>query len=131
MIAVVDGDTIDVQTADGEARVRLIGLDTPEINRDDGQDDCYAQEARDALNDLIYGKTVSCAPIPPKTTLTATGDMLRHIYIDGQSAAVVLLETGAAHEYTYDAPYIGQAEHRDAEHAAQADQLGMWGICLG
>ena len=131
VIAVVDGDTIDVQTADGEARVRLIGLDTPEINRDDGQDDCYAQEARDALNDLIYGKTVQLRADPTQDNVDSYGRMLRHIYIDGQSAAVVLLETGAAHEYTYDAAYIGQAEHRDAEHAAQADQLGMWGSCRG
>lgn len=58
VIAVVDGDTINVQTAGGEARVRLIGLDTPEINRDGGQDDCYAQEARDDLNALVYGQTV-------------------------------------------------------------------------
>ncbi len=131
VVAVVDGDTIDVQTAGGEARVRLIGLDTPEINRDGGQDDCYAQEARDELNTMVYGQAVKLRADPTQDDTDRYGRLLRHVYIDGQSAAVVLLEAGAAHEYTYDAPYIGQPEHRDAERAAQADALGMWGSCTG
>ena len=131
VIAVVDGVTIDVQMAGGEARVRLIGLDTPEINRDGGQDDCYAQEARDELNTMVYGKAVELRADPTQDDTDRYGRLLRHVYIDGQSAAVVLLEAGAAHEYTYDAPYIGQTERRDAERAAQADELGMWGSCTG
>nr|WP_249291229.1 thermonuclease family protein [Leucobacter manosquensis] len=117
--------------AGGEARVRLIGLDTPEINRDGGQDDCYAQEARDELNTMVYGKAVELRADPTQDDTDRYGRLLRHVYIDGQSAAVVLLEAGAAHEYTYDAPYIGQTERRDAERAAQADELGMWGSCTG
>ena len=131
VIAVVDGDTIDVQTAGGEARVRLIGLDTPEINREGGADDCYAQEARDELNELIYGRAVELRADPTQDDADRYGRLLRHVYIDGQSAAAALLEAGAAHEYTYDAPYIGQAEHRAAEEAARAAALGLWGSCTG
>lgn len=129
VIAVVDGDTINVQTAGGEARVRLIGLDTPEINRDGGPDDCYAQEARDDLNALVYGQTVELRGDPTQDDTDRYGRLLRHVYIDGQSAALALLEAGAAHEYTYQVPYIGQAQHQAAEAEARAAELGMWGSC--
>ena len=105
VIAVVDGDTIDVQTAGGEAR--------------------------DELNTMVYGQAVELRADPTQDDTDRYGRLLRHVYIDGQSAAVVLLEAGAAHEYTYDAAYIGQAEHRAAERAAQAEALGMWGSCTG
>lgn len=80
---------------------------------------------------MVYGQAVELRADPTQDDTDRYGRLLRHVYIDGQSAAVVLLEAGAAHEYTYDAPYIGQAEHRDAERAAQADALGMWGSCTG
>ena len=80
VIAVVDGDTIDVQTAGGEARVRLIGLDTPEINRDGGQDDCYAQEARDELNAMVYGQAVELRADPTQDDTDRYGRLLRHVY---------------------------------------------------
>lgn len=52
VVAVVDGDTIDVKTSTGESRVRIIGIDTPEIGRDGAAGDCYAIEARNFLDEL-------------------------------------------------------------------------------
>lgn len=49
---VIDGDTF--VTTDGD-RVRLIGLDAPEI----GSNDCYATKSKNYLDRLIGGKTVS------------------------------------------------------------------------
>lgn len=63
-------------------------------------------------------------------TPTATGALLRHVYIDGQSAAVVLLEAGAAHEYTYDAPYIGQPSTA-TQSAQRRPTRWEWGSCTG
>lgn len=129
VVAVVDGDTIDVQTAEGEARVRLIGLDAPEIDRDGGEDDCYAQEARTALDELIYGQEVELRADPSQDDTDRYGRLLRHVYIDGRSAALTLIEAGDAHEYTYEVPYVGQAEHRAAEADAQEAARGLWGSC--
>lgn len=64
VVAVVDGDTIDVATDAGSVRVRLIGIDTPEIGRGGAVDECYAQEARDFLNDLVYGRSVQLQADP-------------------------------------------------------------------
>lgn len=47
---VVDGDTLYVTRPDGvEEKVRLIGIDTPELGHDGEPDECYAQEATELL----------------------------------------------------------------------------------
>lgn len=129
VVAVIDGDTIKVQNSAGQSRVRIIGIDTPEINRDGGKDECYSQSARDELNNLVYGKTVELHADATQSDVDRYGRLLRHIYVEGTNAALTLLETGAAREYTFDAPYVGQAEYRDAEHDAKQDRLGLWGTC--
>ncbi|MEX3515714.1 MULTISPECIES: thermonuclease family protein [unclassified Corynebacterium] len=54
---VIDGDTIDVHTADGDKRVRLLNIDTSELARDGRPADCLAEEARDFLADLLPAGT--------------------------------------------------------------------------
>jgi micrococcal nuclease len=42
---VVDGDTIDLRIGGHDERVRLIGIDTPELHTDSGVPECFAVEA--------------------------------------------------------------------------------------
>lgn len=64
VVAVVDGDTIDVDTGAGAQRVRIIGIDTPEIGRGGKADECYAREAREILDELIYRSDVELIADP-------------------------------------------------------------------
>lgn len=130
VVAVVDGDTIDVALPGGKERVRIIGIDTPEIARDTGQtDDCYAQEARTFLDKLLYGRTVELRTDPSQQDVDKYGRLLRHVDVDGQDAALAALSAGVGVEYTYAAPYAGQGDYRAAEAAARNEQLGLWGAC--
>ena len=43
---VIDGDTVDIEIGGREERVRLIGIDTPELHTDAGPAECMAVEAR-------------------------------------------------------------------------------------
>lgn len=129
VVAVVDGDTIDVRTDDGTERVRLIGLNSPEIGRDGSQNECYAEEARDVLNELLYGHDVQLAADPTQADRDVYGRLLRHVFLDGRSAAVEVIAAGAAYEYTYDADYEHQAEHIAAEDDAAGAARGLWGAC--
>ena len=129
VVAVVDGDTIDVD-ADGErVRVRLIGLDAPEVGRDGAASDCYAEEARDFLNELLYGRDVELLTDPSQDDVDRYGRLLRHVSIDGDSAALLAIAGGAATEYTYAEAYDGQAEHLAAEADARDAGAGLWGQC--
>lgn len=127
--AVIDGDTIDVHTEVGTERVRIIGIDTPEISRAGGEHDCYAEEARDLLNTLAYQQPVTLEADHTQADKDGYDRLLRHVTVDGTNVALYLLETGAAREYTYDKPYQGQADYRATERQAAADNAGLWGNC--
>lgn len=85
VVAVIDGDTIDLTTADGTARVRLIGIDTPEIGRGGETSECYAEEARTFLNELVYGQDVELLSDPTQADVDKCGRILRYVLIDGTS----------------------------------------------
>jgi len=56
---VSDGDTVVAITANQtKLRIRLLGIDAPEIPRGKKPGQPYGQEARDYLDHLIGGKTV-------------------------------------------------------------------------
>lgn len=129
VVAVVDGDTIDVKTSTGESRVRIIGIDTPEIGRDGAAGDCYAIEARNFLDELLYGRTVELQSDSTQADADTYGRLLRHVDVDRQSAAVLAIAAGTGYEYTYDTPYAGQADHLAAEAAARDEHVGLWGAC--
>ncbi|WHE37792.1 thermonuclease family protein [Microbacterium sp. BDGP8] len=127
--AVVDGDTIDVRTASGTERVRIIGIDTPEIGRDGAADECYAQEARNYVNAALYGHTVTIYPDPTQDNVDRYGRLLRHVLVEGRSIAVDALVAGMGYEYTHDAPYGGQEAHKAAQDDAAAAGAGLWSVC--
>jgi micrococcal nuclease len=56
----IDGDTYDLgNCGDESARVRVLGLDAPEIGHSDGEvDDCYGAEATQELERLLAGSRV-------------------------------------------------------------------------
>lgn len=119
--AVVDGDTIDVTTEDGtEFRVRIIGIDTPEIDRDGGLSECYANEARTFVDELLYGQSLALVTDPSQGEVDAYDRALRHVLLDDRSVSELTIEAGYGHEYTYEAPYFNQDANRAAEQAAVA-----------
>lgn len=126
MTAVIDGDTIRI---DDDTRVRIIGIDTPEIGRDGAPDECYAQTAREELNDLIYDREVMLVSDPSQDDTDRYDRQLRHVFIGETNVALTLIESGAGYEYTYDVPYQDQAEYRTAEDDARTHARGLWGAC--
>lgn len=129
VVAVVDGDTIDVATDDGTARVRLIGIDTPEVGRGGEVSECYADEARTFLDQLLYGRQVELISDTTQGDVDKYGRLLRYVYVDEQSVAELAIAAGAGYEYTYDTAYRDQQAHREAEQTAVEASVGLWGVC--
>lgn len=119
---VIDGDTIVV--AD-ENRVRLIGIDAPEMNSDF---DCYAQKAKQRLEELVLNKKVSLEKDISQTD--KYGRLLRHVWIDEMLASLVLVEEGWAQVSTYPPDVKYQADFLDAQSRAREKGLGIWGECV-
>ena len=120
--AVFDGDTIDVTTF---GRVRLLGIDAPEIGRGFDTSAPFAFAARDKLASLVLHRWVR---------LESDGDTTdvyrrRLAYVlteDGVCANTVLVREGLA-RVTARLPLARLAELKAAEAEAQSFRKGMWG----
>lgn len=121
---IVDGDTIKVHLRGTTERVRVIGIDTPEL----GSRECYAQQAASRMQSLIQSKKVRLAADPTQDDRDRYGRLLRHVYLaDGRSVAQVLIGGGFGREYTYDRAYAGRVGYLNAQSAARSARLGIWG----
>ena len=123
VVGVTDGDTIKVSIGGTTERVRVIGIDTPEL----GGDECYAQEAASRMQSLVQSKSVRLVRDPSQDDRDRYGRLLRHVALpDGRQVARILIAGGFGEEYTYDEPYAGRAAYRAAEEAAREAGRGIW-----
>ena len=88
---VIDGDT--VVSASGK-RIRLLGIDSPEINWEQGGAEFFGWEARDYLIEQLLNKNVNLEyDIDKKDDY---GRSLAYIFLDGENFNLKLLEQGYA-----------------------------------
>ena len=123
VVGVTDGDTIKVSLNGRTERVRVIGIDTPEL----AERDCYAQQAASRMQSLVQSKRVRLTADPTQDNRDRYGRLLRHVWLaDGRSVAQLLIGGGYGREYTYRTAYAGQNAYRAAESAAREARLGIW-----
>lgn len=120
-----DGDTL--RLADGR-KLRLIGLDTPELGREGKPDQPLAQQAKQALGELLAGSR-RIGLRYDRERHDRYGRTLAHLYLeDGRSIAATLLEQGLATllivpPNTWNAPCLAR---RQGE--AQTTGRGLWAL---
>lgn len=121
---IIDGDTIVVT---GGERVRLIGIDTPEV----GQDECYAMEATNFLASLL----------PPETGVRLVADVgetdqygrtLAYLYRTGDGLFVnaEMVAEGYAGLLTTPPNVAHVDEFQALAEEAREAGLGLWSACL-
>ena len=121
---VVDGDTIKVRLNGVTETVRLIGIDTPELN----PAQCYGQKAASAMQSMVQGKQVMIAPDPdPGGPRPVRATAAARLPDRRPSAALSLITGRIRKEYTFDKPYSGQANYGAAQSTAQSAGRGLWG----
>lgn len=118
-----DGDTVRLE--DGR-RVRLVGIDTPEIGRDGRPSDAHAETARQRLVELL-GTRRSAHLHPGVDARDRHGRTLAHLVLeDGRNAQRVLLEDGLAVVLAVP-PNVRLLEcYLAAESQARARGIGVW-----
>jgi micrococcal nuclease len=124
---VVDGDTLSVKTDNGDTKVRLIGVDTPELLDPRSPVECFAQEASDFTKNALTGQLVYLEDDPSQDSVDRYGRRLAYVWtLDGRLINLDLIAGGYANEYTYSTPYRYQRRFQDAEASAAERERGLW-----
>jgi endonuclease YncB( thermonuclease family) len=119
-----DGDTI--RLADGR-KVRLIGINAPELARDDTPEQAFALEARDALKAAISSHNNRVGLIYGTDQHDRYKRTLAHLFTpDGINLQAQLLLQGMAAAITHP-PNIAYSEcYARQEKSARCQGLGIW-----
>jgi micrococcal nuclease len=113
VVSVHDGDTITVLDAGRQTKVRLEGIDAPELRQP------FGSKARDALAALTKGKTVGMIGGKPDRY----GRTVARVEVDGQDVGHRLVSDGLAWHYTR---YSRDAALAAAERVARETRRGLW-----
>jgi micrococcal nuclease len=126
VVRVIDGDTIDVAVGGRTERVRMLGIDTPEVG------DCYAKQATSHLNHVVRGKLVRLEGDRSQDNRDRYGRLLRYVRMPSDTNLnKYMIGEGYAREYTYRTPYRYQASFKADERKARDAHRGLWrtGAC--
>lgn len=128
VVKVVDGDTVDLLMNGRVKRVRLIGINTPELVDPRREVECFGLEASNKAKAVLQGKLVRIESDKTQADKDKYDRLLRYVFLeDGTNFNELMIKEGYAYEYTYDLPYKYQAEFRIAEQTAKASRAGLWG----
>lgn len=132
IVDVIDGDTIGVESLTGRdlGRVRLLGIDSPELARGTDPAECYAEAATDELASMLpTGRLVRLRPDPQQRDRDVYGRLLRYAEYDGVDVSTALLRVGAARLYKTDPPLVIQGQLEAAAAEAETTHRGLWRRC--
>ncbi len=127
VVKIIDGDTIDVDLNGKTARIRLIGVNSPESVDPRKPVECFGIEASNEAKKLLLGQFVKLESDDSQDNIDRYGRLLRYVYLeDGTLFNKEMVEFGFANEYTYQTPYKYQKEFKEAEAGARLNKRGLW-----
>jgi len=119
VIAVHDGDTITLQNEAGQKKIRLAGIDAPELNQP------YGVESRLALSDVVLDRQVQV-----ETTKTDKyGRFIGKVLFDGKDMNLKQVQIGMAwvyREYLKELSKEDRIFYLEAEAQSKAIATGLW-----
>jgi endonuclease YncB( thermonuclease family) len=114
VVAVADGDTLTILTAEKEqVKVRLHGIDAPERKQ------AFGTKARERLAELAMGKTATASG----SKRDKYGRTVASLSVDGRDIGEQLVAEGLAWHYVR---YSDDRRLAEAERKARAARLGLW-----
>lgn len=121
---VIDGDTFEIQ---GGIKVRLIGVDTPEMKNKNKTIDCFAAEATKKTQSLLTGKEVILEKDVSETD--KYGRLLRYVYIGDEMVNDKLVKEGYAKISTFPPDVKFKDVFLASERLAREAKAGLWQAC--
>lgn len=127
VLRVVDGDTIVIEVDGKSESIRMIGVDTPELNDSRTGVQCFAKEAAEKTKVLVTGKNIFLEKDDSQGERDKYKRLLGYVFLEnGAFVNKALIAGGFAHEYTYDGAYKYQKQFKAAQVEAKQSELGLW-----
>jgi micrococcal nuclease len=121
---VVDGDTLVARVGGKSERVRLIGVDAPELGQ------CFAANASAALRQLVLNKRVRLSGDRTQTRRDAYRRLLAYVTLaNGVDAGRFLVARGYATVYETERPFARQRAYETAAADADRANAGLHSTC--
>ena len=120
---VIDGDTLTLVTPEGtKLRVRLYGIDAPEVRHEKMPGQPHGEKAREALEALVLGRIVTVEVVDIDTHRRAVGI----VRCSGADINRQMVQSGHAWAYRryLSAPYA--SVYIEAETEARKMRAGLW-----
>lgn len=119
VIRVIDGDTVQLAVGDAKKRVRLLGIDAPEIKQE------YGVESKAYLNKLVGSKNVQ---------MECTGSdrykrAICKIVLKDADINLRMVESGMAwhyKQYSSNQSVSDRLKYSQAEESAKTARVGLW-----
>jgi micrococcal nuclease len=112
LISVHDGDTFRIQQDGQVVKVRLWGVDTPEIDQAQGKD------AKAFTERLLKAGTIELDCIGESYDRKTC-----HVKAGGKDLALELVKSG----WAWDSPAYSKCKYKAPQQVAKANKLGVWG----
>jgi len=112
-VAVHDGDTITVLRGSQQVKIRLEGIDCPELGQD------FGTRAKQFMSSLVFGKTVTVVV----KYLDKNGRSVSRVRVKGTDASRAVVEAGFAWHYRR---FSSDESLAEAERQARRVKKGLW-----
>jgi len=124
---VIDGDTLEVKIAGKPERVRLIGVDTPEIaHSSEEKSECFGPEAAQYLQGILEQELIYLVRDPSISERDKYQRLLRYVFLeDGTLVNAKLIEEGYGFLYIYQ-PFQFMKQFDYFEKEARRQKKGLW-----
>ena len=115
VISIADGDTLRILYRDGQLKIRLAEIDTPERKQP------WGTRAKQALSDKVFGRVVDVVEIDRDRY----GRIVGRIYLGGRDINREMVAEGHAWVYR---KYMRDKSLLADEAAARDAELGLWSL---
>lgn len=113
VVGVIDGDTIDVLVGRVKTRIRIEGIDCPELAQP------FGRAAKQFSSDTVFARRVEVV----SQSTDRYGRLIARVQVGGEDLGLALLKAGLAWQYT---TYSQDPVYGAAEGAARAARRGLW-----
>ncbi len=123
VLKIYDGDTIQISGLDLIFKVRLVGIDSPEIGYKGQQSQPYSQKSKKYLSTLLKKRKITLKSYG----LGGYGRQLAEIFVDGKNINIEMVKAGLSEVYRgKKSKRLDTKQYLREEKKAKSSRLGMW-----